>query len=162
VEQMRDLPRIVAETKIGKPVKVDVWRKGKRQIVNVIVGELKEEKPLLSARTPAENSDQPKNSDIEAIGLSVTEITKSMREQYNVPNDIRGVLVIGVAAGTGSAKKGLKPGDIIVEVNQEEVSLPDQIIAKINDAIKNGRNSILLLVNSNGNLKFYAIRIDKN
>ena len=162
VEQMRDLPRIVAETKIGKPVKVDVWRKGKRQIVNVVVGELKEEKPLLSARTPAENSDQPRNSDIEAIGLSVTEITKSMREQYNVPNDIRGVLVIGVAAGTGSAKKGLKPGDIIVEVNQEEVSLPDQIIAKINDAIKNGRNSILLLVNSNGNLKFYAIRIDKN
>ena len=162
VQQMRDLPRIVAETRIGKPVKVDVWRKGKRQIINVLVGELEEEKPVLSATSPAESSGKPKNSEIESIGLAVTEITKSMREQYNVPDDIRGVLVTGVVAGSGSAEKGLKPGDIIVEVNQEEVSLPGQITAKINQAIKNGRNSILLLVNRNGTLRFHAVRIDKN
>ena len=148
VQQMRDLPRIVAETRIGKPVKVDVWRKGKRQIINVLVGELEEEKPVLSATSPAESSGKPKNSEIESIGLAVTEITKSMREQYNVPDDIRGVLVTGVVAGSGSAEKGLKPGDIIVEVNQEEVSLPGQITAKINQAIKNGRNSICLLYTS--------------
>jgi serine protease Do len=162
VEQMRDLPRIVAETKIGKPVKVDVWRKGKRQIFNVVVGELEEEKPVLSAAVPPEKPDQPKSSEIESIGVAVTEITKVMREQYNVPDDIRGVLVIGVAAGSGSAEKGLKPGDIIVEVNQEEVSLPDQISVKINEAINNSRNSILLLVNRNGTLRFYAVRIDKS
>ena len=161
VEEMRDLPRIVAETEIGKPVKVDVWRKGKRQSIDVVVGELEEEKPILASTGPSGNVVEPEEAEIESLGVAVTAITDEMRKQFNVPEEVQGVLVTGVTADSGAAEKGLRPGDVIVEVNQEEVSSPGQIAAKVNEAADNDRRSVLLLVNRNGDLRFVAVRVGK-
>ena len=83
-----------------------------------------------------------------------------MRELFNVPEDVQGVLVTGVTADSGAAEKGLRPGDVIVEVNQEEVSTPGQIAAKVSEAMDNDRRSVLLLVNRNGDLRFVAVRVE--
>lgn len=160
VEQMRDLPRIVAETKIGKPVRVDIWRKGRRRVINVVVGELEEERPVLASTGPQEQAIEPEEAEIESLGVAVTAITDEMREQFNVPDDVQGVLVTGVTANSGAAEKGLRPGDVIVEVNQEEVSSPGQIASKVNEAMENDRRSVLLLVNRNGDLRFVAVRVE--
>jgi len=156
---MRDLPRIVAETEIGKPVQVEVWRKNRRKVVDVVVGELKEDRPVLASTGPRGDAVEPEEAEIETLGVSVTAITDEMRQQFNVPEDVRGVLVTGVTAGSGAAEKGLRPGDVIVEVNQEEVSSPGQIASKVNDAVENDRRSVLLLVNRNGDLRFVAVRV---
>ena len=160
VEEMRDLPRIVAETKIGKPVEVDVWRKGKRRVIKVVVGELEEERPVLASTGPRGDAIEPEEAEIDSLGVSVTAITDDMREQFNVPEDVQGVLVTGVTADSGAAEKGLRPGDVIVEVNQEEVSTPGQIAAKVSEAMDNDRRSVLLLVNRNGDLRFVAVRVE--
>jgi serine protease Do len=160
VEEMRDLPRIVAETKIGKPVEVDVWRKGKRRVIKVVVGELEEERPVLASTGPRGDAIEPEEAEIDSLGVSVTAITDDMREQFNVPEDVQGVLVTGVTADSGAAEKGLRPGDVIVEVNQEEVSSPGQIAAKVSEAMDNDRRSVLLLVNRNGDLRFVAVRVE--
>ncbi len=60
-----------------------------------------------------------------------------------------------------AAEKGLKPGDVIVEVAQQEVKTPNQVTAKIDEARKSGRKSILLLVDRAGDLRFVALRIDQ-
>ncbi len=159
VEEMRDLPRIVAETEIGKPVEVDVWRKGKRRVVKVVVGELEEERPVLASTGPRGDAIEPEEAEIESLGVAVTAITDEMREQFNVPEDVKGVLITGVTADSGAAEKGLRPGDVIVEVNQEEVSSPGQIAAKVSEAVDNDRRSVLLLVNRNGDLRFVAVRV---
>lgn len=161
VEQMRDLPRIVAETEIGKPVKVDVWRKGKRRVINVVVGELEEERPVLASTGPSGQAIEPEEAEIDSLGVSVTAITDEMRKQFNVSDDVRGVLVTGVTAESGAAEKGLRRGDVIVEVNQEEVSSPGQIAAKVSEAVDNDRRSVLLLVNRNGDLRFVAVRVEE-
>lgn len=160
VAEMRDLPRIVAETEIGKPVKVEVWRKNKRQVIDVVVGELEEERPVLASTGPKGQAVEPEEAEIESLGVSVTAITDEMREQFKVPDDVRGVLVTGVTADSGAAEKGLRPGDVIVEVNQEEVSSPGQIAAKVSEASDNDRRSVLLLVNRNGDLRFVAVRVE--
>jgi serine protease Do len=160
VAEMRDLPRIVAETEIGKPVKVEVWRKNKRKVIDVVVGELEEERPVLASTGPKGQAVEPEEAEIESLGVSVTAITDEMREQFKVPDDVRGVLVTGVAADSGAAEKGLRPGDVIVEVNQEEVSSPGQIAAKVSEASDNDRRSVLLLVNRNGDLRFVAVRVE--
>jgi serine protease Do len=160
VEEMRDLPRIVAETEIGKPVKVDLWRKGKSRVVNVVVGELEEERPVLASTGPRGDAVEPEEAEIDSLGVSVTAISDEMREQFNVPEDVQGVLITGVTADSGAAEKGLRPGDVIVEVNQEEVSNPGQIAAKVSEAVENDRRSVLLLVNRNGDLRFVAVRVE--
>ncbi|TDJ62811.1 MAG: DegQ family serine endoprotease [Proteobacteria bacterium] len=160
VEQMRDLPRIVAETEIGKPVRVEVWRKNRRRVIDVVVGELKEERPVLASAGPQGKSIEPEEAEIDSLGVSVTAITEQMREQFNVPDDVQGVLVTGVTADSGAAEKGLRPGDVIVEVNQEEVFSPGQIASKVSEAMENDRRSVLLLVNRNGDLRFVAVRVE--
>ena len=54
----------------------------------------------------------------------------------------------------------MKPGDIIVEVAQEEVKSPGQVAAKIEEAKKAGRKSVLMLVDRQGDLRFVAIKLD--
>jgi serine protease Do len=160
VGQMRDLPRIVAETEIGKPVRVEVWRKNRRRNIDVVVGELEEERSVLASTSPGGQAVEPEEAEIESLGVAVTAITEEMREQFNVSEDVKGVLVTGVTADSGAAEKGLRPGDIIVEINQEEVSSPGQIASKVSEAMDNDRRSVLLLVNRNGNLRFVAVRVD--
>ena len=159
VGQMRDLPRIVAETEIGKPVKVEIWRDERRRVVDVVVGELEEDRPVLASTGPRGQAVEPEEAEIGSLGVSVTAITEEMREQFSVPEDVRGVLITGVEADSGAAEKGLRPGDVIVEVNQEEVSSPGQIAAKVSEAVDNDRRSVLLLVNRNGDLRFVAVRV---
>ena len=68
IDRMRGLPRIVAETPIGKAVEVEIWRRGERSTVEVTLGELPEEEEL-AALTESE-ADTPSSADIEALGLT--------------------------------------------------------------------------------------------
>ena len=63
--------------------------------------------------------------------------------------------------GSGASKKGITPGDVIVEVNQQEVNRPGQIAAIVSKAIRKGRQSVLLLINRGGNVRFIAVRLGK-
>ena len=71
-------------------------------------------------------------------------------------------MVTDVKSDSGAEQKGLKPGTLLVEVNQEKVSSPSEIIAKINDARKAGRQSVLLLIDQSGDLRFVALKIKKD
>ena len=76
-------------------------------------------------------------------------------------DDTEGVVVVEVAADSPASEKGLRPGDLIVEVAQQEVKDPGQVTAKINEAKKSGRKSVLLLIDRAGDLRFVALRIDQ-
>ncbi len=159
VDSMRELPRIVAETGIGRTVDVEVWRKGGLKKLKVVVGELKESAVETAKAEPKSNVPAPVEAEIDVLGLTVTAITEKLRNEFNVPDELRGVLITGVKADGTAAEKGLRPGDVIVEVGQEEVSTPDQVAAKIEESRANGRKSVLLLVNRGGDLRFFAVRI---
>tara|TARA_B100000029_G_scaffold510071_1_gene600721 strand:- start:751 stop:2259 length:1509 start_codon:yes stop_codon:yes gene_type:complete len=161
IAKMQDLPRIVAETKIGKRVKVEIWRNGGKKILEVVVGELREEKSARTNKVPAEKTTEPKETNIETLGLTLKQISRFMRQEYKIPNNIKGVLVTGVSDGSGASKKGITPGDVIVEVNQQEVNRPGQIAAIVSKAIRKGRQSVLLLINRGGNVRFIAVRLGK-
>ena len=159
VDSMRELPRIVAETPIGKKVPVEVWRKGKTVKLQVVIGELEESEVEQASAKPDGATPDARPTDIEALGLSVTGITDTLREEFGLPAGLSGVLITGVAADGTAAEKGLRPGDVIVEVGQEEVRTPAQIVAKVTEARESGRKSVLLLVNRKGDLRFFAVRI---
>ncbi len=160
ISQMRKLPRIVAETEIGKPVDVVVWRDGKELTLQVEVGALKDEETEVASRdTKAPVAAASK--DIGELGLTVSSITPALREQFELEDSTKGVVVTEIADNSVAAEKGISPGDVIVEVSQKEVGSPEAIQEMIDEAQKSGRKSVLLLIDGQGGLRFVALRIDK-
>jgi serine protease Do len=161
VTDMRHLPRIVAETPIDKVAKVTVWRKRKEVTLDVKVGELKEEVQTASAP----DKDKPAPPPIETVkvlGLSLADLTPELRERFGLADDAAGVVITDIDAGGPSADKGVHAGDVVVEVAQDNVKTTAQILAKVDEAKKAGRKSVLLLVDRQGDLRFVAVKLDNS
>jgi len=158
VEEMRELPRIVAETEIGKDANVQVWREGDIKTLTVDVGELEEAE--VAALPPAQEESPPSTTEsVPELGLTLSRITPELRERYDLVENVQGVVVVNVDPAGKAAEKGIRPGDIIVEVAQEEVQSPDQVLAKVKEQGEKDKSSVLLLVSRQGDLQFVALRL---
>ena len=98
---------------------------------------------------------------VKALGLSLANLTPELRERFSLSEDTAGVVVTDVASDSPASEKGMRAGDVIVEVAQEEVKSPGQITGKIDEAKKAGRKSVLMLVDRQGDLRFVALKIDQ-
>jgi serine protease Do len=156
IDRMRGLPRIVAETEIGKEVDVIVWRRGERQTIKVTLGELPEEEEL--AALTEQGADTPR-SDVTALGVTVATITDELRQRFELAESTtKGVVIVEVAEGSSANSESIRPGDVIVEVGQEEVSSPAEVNVKVNAAQQEDKKSVLLLIDRQGDLRFVALR----
>jgi len=157
VKEMRSLPRIVAETEVGKPVEVIVWRDGKDKELTVSVGELKDNKKIVSGK-----SEPPaKEMSIYELGLTLTVINDEVRRRFKLKKDTKGVVITKVDDKGPTFQKEIRPGDVIKEVSQQGVSTPADVKRRIADAIKGDRKSILLHLDSQNGLRFVAVRLRK-
>ena len=68
------------------------------------------------------------------------------------------MVITEVAEGSTAAEESLKPGDLIVEIGQEPVSSPPEVSAKLSQAQAEGKKSILLLIDRQGDLRFVALK----
>ena len=163
VDEMRKLPRMVAETPIEKQVDVVVWRKGKEMTFKVTLGEL-DESEVAAASTTTEApkpAPKPKTGKTELLGMTLSEITPALRKQYELADDATGVMVTEVKGDSVAAEKGVTAGDLIVEVDQKSVAKPDEIDKQIKDAKANGYRVVTLLVFRQGDYRWVALRIDQ-
>ncbi|MGF1610439.1 MAG: DegQ family serine endoprotease [Kiloniellales bacterium] len=158
VEEMRKLPRMVAETAIGKAVDVVIWRKGQEKTVKVTLGELDDEQ--LALAEPGPEPETGESGDIGALGLSLARITPELRQQFDLAEKTEGVVITKVDEGSSGAEKGLRPGDVIVEVDQEQVGSPGEVAEKVNKAKEEGFRVVTLLVFRQGDFQWVAVRID--
>jgi len=161
VPDMRHLPRLVAESNVGKSVPVTVWRKRQPKTLQVTVGKL-DETEQVAAKEPVKSL--PSKSDsgtLTTLGLTLANITPDLKEKFSL-SDEKGVVVLDVSKDSPAAEKGLKAGDVIMEAAQEEIKSTSQVAGKIDDAKKAGRKSILLLVERQGDLRFIALRLDQS
>ncbi len=163
VGDMRRLPRIVAETPIGKKVDVAVWRDGKERNLQVMVGELEEEiEPEAKAEAPSQDKKPVSGQKaIAALGLTVAAMSPELRDRFELSEEAKGVVVVEVDAQGAAAEKGIRPGDVIVEVSQEAVTSPNEVSDKIEAAREAGRKSVLMLVENERGLRFVAVRLDE-
>ncbi len=161
VPEMRKLPRIVAETEIDKPVDVTVWRDGEKKTISVVIGQMDESEVVAALDEKAKPGNRSGDRMIEPLGLAMAELSPALREQFKLDKEARGVVVTEVKQDGGAAEKGIRPGDLIVEVSQNEVKTPAQVIEKINAARKNGRKRALFLIEGQSGLRFVALKIEK-
>ncbi len=157
VVAMRDLPRMVAETEVNKDVRVVVWRKGKTQTLKVVLGLLEEAEKTASAEV--DKPETPAEAEA-ALGMKLVPMTAQVRSDYSIEEDVKGVVVTEVDAGSAAAQKGIRPGDVIVEVAQEAVLTPADVRGGVAKAKAESRKSVLILVQSGPDQRFVALKID--
>ncbi len=159
IDRMRNLPRIVAETPIGEKSHVLIWRKGEKRTVEVQLGELPEDEQLaeLGQNQPA-TPDAASSAKIPELGLTLQPLDDALRQQFTLGQSAKGVVVTEVEAQSPAAAESLRAGDLVVEVNQEEVKAPAEIAARIAKLKQEGKKSVLLLVDRQGDLRFVALR----
>ena len=148
IENMRSLPRAVAATAIGRSVPVEVLRKGQTVDLNVTVGRLPESDEAADTSQDDEQQDEgeapPERQEL--LGLSISPLTDELRSQYGIGKTIDGVIITEVKPGSAAAQKDVKPGDVIVEVTQEKVRQPQDVLTRLNAVKKSGRRTVLLLL----------------
>jgi serine protease Do len=143
VEESKDLPIIVAQTPVGKGVKVKVVREGKELVLSVTIGELKEEEVLASVEKR------------ENLGLTVQKVTPQIAESLGL-DQAEGVVVTSVEPGSPGDEAGLSRGDVIIEVNRNRIrDLRD--FRKEIAGIKKGKG-LLLLVRRGKTTLFLALK----
>jgi len=159
VTNARRLSRLVADAQVDKTVPVKVWRKGETKTIMVKVAQA-DESAEQTASAGASAGISPSTPLVKALGLSMTEATQDLKDKFQL-DDNANVVVVDVAKGSPAADKDVHPGDVILEVAQEEVKTAPDVAHKIDDAKKAGRKSVLLLVEHAGELRFVALRIDQ-
>jgi serine protease Do len=161
VKESRDLPRIVANTPVGKAVDVVVIRKGEEQRKQVTLGRLEDsERTQQSSLTPP-STEPPPSVAREAMGMTLSAVTDDLRRRYNLKEGTKGVVVTRVDPNSAAADKRIQPGEVIVEVGQEPVSSPADVSRRVEALKKDGRKSALLLVaNTQGEVRFVAVSIE--
>ena len=155
VPQMRDLPRIVADTEINKKVKVEVIRSGKSKTLTIVTGRLEEP---LAQKIDAEPEEQENKSDnLRVQGLTLADIDDALRERFQLDPKVKGAVLLKVASDSNAAEKGLRPGDVISEVEQRETKGAAEVVKAINDAAADGMKKALLLVTSRAGIRYVVI-----
>jgi serine protease Do len=163
VKEMRNLPRIVAETDIGKQVPIVVWRNGKEVTLTATVGEMPEDDTTkVAAATPSSKPAPAKPLELSGLGLKLAPITPDTRDKYQLGQDQKGVVITEVVPGTPAADKGLKAGDVIVEVQQEEVNSPTDVQERVDRVRKSSRKSVLMLVQTSDGLHWVPLSLAPN
>ena len=158
VTEMRKLPRLVAETKVNSKSDVIIWRNEKKKKISVTIAEMEEEKKELQKTNKKSDKNLLKTDYIKRLGLTLSTITNDIRMNQNIPSEVSGLLVTNVEQNTDAEIKGIRPGDIIQEVNQNPIADID-IFKKIIISLKSDRG-VLLLINRQGNINFVALKLD--
>ncbi|MEE4011953.1 DegQ family serine endoprotease [Roseibium sp. FZY0029] len=163
VDTMRELPRMVAETEIGKEVEVTVLRKGEEVTINVILEQLVETEVAEASATEDEQPAEKPVEKSEVLGMSLAVLDDALRKQFSIDEDVSGVVVTEVTPGSSAEEKRVMAGDVIKEVAQETVETPEDVMAEIDKLKKdNRRSALLLLANPTGDVRFVPVRIEDN
>ena len=141
VDSPRSLARIVSLTSENSKVIVTLWRDNAEVNVFADIGNLQASNDQPEAPAASVSMDR-----IDPFGMSVRVITSQDRENYNLEEDAEGVVIIEVGPDSIAAENGLRPGFIIERVGNQEVLTVQDIRNQVEQLIKDGRSSVLMLV----------------
>jgi serine protease Do len=159
---MRDLPKIVADTPVGKSVEVIVVRNGKELTKTVTLARLEDGEKQASLTN--KKDDQPpeeKSAVKKTLGLEIANLNDDLRKRYNIQSKVKsGVVITGVEPNSAAAEKRMTPGTVIVSVQQQPVNTAADLQTRIDKLKKDGKKTVVFQVaNPNGDTIFVGINL---
>ena len=163
-----EMTREVAKSQAGDVIHLDVFRDGKERTVDVRSGMRPSEQQL--AQNGGQNPDDQDGGAAPThpaagpalLGMQVAPLNADTRGQYNIPETVKGGVVVQSVKGTSDAgDKGLQKGDVIVQAGDHEIASTGDLAAAVADWKKAGHTSIPIAVRRGGQmLGFVPIKID--
>ena len=147
VGAMRKLPRIVAETKVGTKVAVEVWRAGKRHTTSVVLGELDETSEQADATKGIPNPSKMQDARVaEVQGMQVAALDAGLRNRFGIAPEITGLLVLEIDPASAAGRQGVQAGDILVKVNDARLMKVQDFHNAMSRAAQAGRAYALVRI----------------
>jgi serine protease Do len=160
ITKLRDLPHDVAASAPGTSANLTVWRDGKEQQVAVKLGEMPNDQQVASAS--GDEQAQPSEEHADAMGLHLAPLTRDLRGELHLGRDVRGVVITGVDNGSVADNLGLSRGDVIMSINQQPATSPQEAATRLHDIANSPNKSALLLLNRHGVTQYLGVQLDKN
>jgi serine protease Do len=151
VNSSADLPRMVAQTRPGSKVTMQIWRKGAAKDVTVTVGEMPEEKVAQRAG----RRDSKAGNVVARLGLTVSELSAEQRKELGIGG---GLLVEDVQGA--AAKAGIRRGDVLMALNNQDIKSVEQLTQLLNQFEK--AKSVALLIRRGDGALYVPLRLDGN
>ncbi len=173
IDDAKNFSRMVAETEVGKTINLEIWRDKQIRKISLPVMLMPEE-PSLYKEAKEENRDTaplvetvPERQNapdglIDALEISVADLTPEILNKYSLSNDARGVVVTGVVPGSDAELKGLSVGRLITQIDKKAIFDINDVKTYVNDAKIENNRPVLLLVNDNNVPHYVAVKLKSN
>ena len=150
INEMSELPRIVAETEVGKKVKLKVWRNKREITKEITLGRLETSEDFKSQGVITE---KPKEDIIEGLKIKVRLLTKDDIEERNLPKDTTGLVITEIEKD--SPINYLQIDNIIVEAQKKKINTIGDLDNIVKLALKGADKSLLIAIYNNNNQRRY-------
>ena len=156
IQQMKELPIIVAKTEVGKKVKVKIWRNKKEIFKTIVLGRLETSEDF----KVAEKNTPLKELEVEKLKITVRKLTKEDIKSRNLPNQTSG-LVITKIENNSPLFTSIKVNSVILEVQKKKIKNVNDLNEIVNQVLKSNQKTILLVIYNDQNQRRYiGIKLD--
>ncbi len=150
IDEMSELPRIVAETEVGKKVKLKVWRNKREITKEIILGRLETSEDFKSQGLVTE---KPKEDTIEGLKIKVRLLTKDDIKDRNLPKNTTGLVITEI--DRDSPINYLQVNNIIVEAQKKKINTIGDLDNIVKLALRGADKSLLIAIYNNNNQRRY-------
>jgi len=145
---MKELPKIVAQTEVGKTVNVKVWRNQKKITKKIKLGRLETSEDFKVKETK-----DPKTTEIESLKINVRLIEAKDIEERNLPKNTKGLVITEIA--NDSPINYLNAGNIIVEAQKKIIKTVGDLEIAVKQALNSEEKTLLIAIYNNQNQRRY-------
>ena len=156
IQEMKELPIIVARTEVGKKVKVKIWRNKKEITKNITLGRLETSEDF----KVAEKNTPLKEQKIESLKITVRELSKEDIKTRNLPNQTSGLVITQIDNNSPLASS-IEVNSIILEAQKKKIRNPEDLNQEVKKVLKSNQKTILLVIyNSQNQRRYIGIKLD--
>ena len=157
IEQMKELPIIVARTEVGKKVKVKIWRNKKEIIKTITLGRLETSEDFKISKKKEE---LPKETLIENLKIKVRKITDQDIKTRSLPNQTNGLIITSIEKNS-PLTSSIEVNSIILEAQKKKIRTAEDLNQALKKVLNSNQKTILLVIyNSQNQKRYIGVKLD--
>ena len=156
IKEMTELPKIVAQTEVGKTVEVKIWRNKKELTKKITLGRLETSEDFMSERKETDHN----ISEIESLKITVRILSTKDIEDRKLPKNTSGLVITGIKKDSPIINY-LRVNDIILEAQKNKIKSIEDLEIVVNNVLQSDEKTILFVIYNNQNQRRYiGIKLD--
>tara|TARA_B100001059_G_C17820091_1_gene577714 strand:- start:1400 stop:2818 length:1419 start_codon:yes stop_codon:yes gene_type:complete len=158
IDKMKTLPKVVANTKVGKSVELKIWRNERLISKRLTLGRLESSEEFKTKKTLAPK--KSKNFEIENLKITVRDLTKEDITSRKLKKNLTGSVIVDVLTSSPLSSK-LSKNDIIIEIQKKQIRKSSELNSTVKEIINKGEKTLLLtIINSNNQKRYLGVKIN--